>query len=373
MLRTAYLTWVKNLDSEIRHAGPAAVNFTSSATRRDEAAFHALLHPPKGLFNDPVFKASAEWGHPGLQQAIATAYGVPSQHILTVEGASLAMFLVCRALLKPDDFALVEWPTYEPFLAAVDAAYAKTLSLWRDPRTMRLSPAVLETMLRRTGARAVILSNPHNPSGVLIPDEELRKLAETAARFHAPLIVDEIFRDLVPGAGATFPIHENIVAIGSLSKTYGLSPLRCSWITASDAHLETIRNVWVGIGNIGSQVTQAIATLVLRKRPAFQRFAQQTNRAANAEAARQLRSLAEEKLIELPPESATGVYFPRLAGMRDTAEAAAALRKKHIFVVPGHFFGAPEHIRIGVGQFENAAAVRDAFGQLAPALAKLRS
>ena len=115
------------------------------------------------------------------------------------------------------------------------------------------------------------------------------------------------------------------------------------------------------------------ATLVLRKRSSFQRFAQKTNRASNAEAARQLRALADAKLIELPPESATGVYFPRLTNVRDTAETAAALREKKVFVVPGHFFGAPEHIRIGVGQFESADAVAHGFHKLASTLRKLQA
>ncbi|MFM2125614.1 MAG: hypothetical protein RL328_2065 [Acidobacteriota bacterium] len=372
MLPTAYLAWVKNLSPELHR--PGAVNFCSSATRPNHTDVSALLNPKrKSVFTDPVFQTPAEWGHPGLHKAIAAAYRVPAKNLLTVDGASLAMFLVCRGLLQRQETALVEWPTYEPFLAAVEAAYAQPLSLWRDPRTMHLSPALLETMLRRTGARAVILSNPHNPSGVLLSNDVLHELATVAARFDAPLIVDEVFRDLVPGAGATFRVHENIVAINSLSKVYGLSSLRCSWITASERHLSRIRNAWVAIGNIGSQITEGLATLVLRQQPRFVNFAQKANRAVNAEAALQLRALADEGLIALPPESVTGVYFPRLTRAHDADAAADVLRKKKIFVVPGRFFGAPEHIRLGVGQFENAKAVRDAFAKLASALRKLPS
>src|SRR5580658_9029014 len=89
---------------------------------------------------------------------------------------------------------------------------------------------------------AVLLNNPHNPSGAMLDAHEMRRVAETALSFLATLLLDEAFIDYVPDASlvreaATQP---HLVVLRSLAKFYGCPALRVGYAVA---HPDTIQRV----------------------------------------------------------------------------------------------------------------------------------
>ncbi|HKG98567.1 MAG TPA: aminotransferase class I/II-fold pyridoxal phosphate-dependent enzyme, partial [Pyrinomonadaceae bacterium] len=110
------------------------------------------------------------YGYQPLIQSIGERYRVAAESIVTAAGTTFANHLAMAALIKPGDEVLFEHPAYEPMLAA--ARYLGA-SVKRFSRTFengfRIVPQELES-LATNSTRLIVITNLHNPSGVLIDD-----------------------------------------------------------------------------------------------------------------------------------------------------------------------------------------------------------
>jgi hypothetical protein len=90
----------------------------------------------------------------------------------------------------------------------------------------------------RSGARGIVLTNPHNPSGVSSDRDTLKQVAELAQQWEAWLIVDEVYLDFVTlcrgqegWTAARF--GPRVITTSSLTKVYGLGASRVGWMIAN--------------------------------------------------------------------------------------------------------------------------------------------
>lgn len=151
-----------------------------------------------------------------------------------VQGIQLVLHL-CTA---PGDGIVVHTPAYPPFLHSVEdsgrrivrvVARADAVSGWRFDHDE------LDARLAVEPARVLLLSHPHNPTGYVFSDDELRQLAAIAERHDLLIISDEIHADLVfgaePGAvGRHAPMAlfapDRTVTLQAASKAFNLAGLR---------------------------------------------------------------------------------------------------------------------------------------------------
>ena len=287
-------------------------------------------------------------GFPPLVEAIASRYGVVSERVATAIGTSGANFLVALALVERGRDVLVERPAYDPFLGVGRALGANIVRFERrfedrfviDPDLVRRALTPSTTL--------VVITRPHNPTGGSASDEAIAQVARDAARQGAHVLVDEVYLDAALGCGArpAALLADNIISTNSLTKSYGLAPLRCGWAIASPQVAERIRrarDVVDGTGAIPAERMSVIAFGQLEQLWArAQRFI--TPNLQQYEA-----FLNSTPQVEGFAERGT-VTFPRLRSGQDTRTFAdILLREYHTGVVPGHFFEAPAHIRIGLG------------------------
>ena len=153
----------------------------------------ADLDPEPG---DVQVNGATRDGYPPLLEVIAAQYGVSSDQVVTAPGTSGANFLAFAALIEPGDEVLVERPTYEPILAALGFLGARIQRFERRfENGYRLDLDEIRSRITdRT--RLVVLANPHNPSGVLLPQDEMAELAQISERAGARLLIDEVYRDI---------------------------------------------------------------------------------------------------------------------------------------------------------------------------------
>src|SRR5438874_2560943 len=125
-MKTGYLTWVKDLDERIDKL-ENIYDFTGSAVYEPDILPYLSWPKLRKRLQRPNY-----WGHPNLIAAIGKRYGIGKANgrpdrdrILLTNGASVAIWLVCRALLQASDHVVVEWPVYEPLLAAPDSLGAR--------------------------------------------------------------------------------------------------------------------------------------------------------------------------------------------------------------------------------------------------------
>ncbi len=285
-------------------------------------------------------------GYPPLLEAIAARYGVVPEQVVPAPGASGANFLALSALVDPGDEVLVEQPTYEPILAVLEFLGARIRRFSRRfEEGWRIDLGELKAEI--TGACLVVITNPHNPTGVLLPPDEMAEVGRIAERAGALVLIDEVYRDVWFEEAPPSHVHlgPHFVATSSLTKSYGLSGLRCGWILASPDLADRMRRAKDFMEAVDSVPGETMGAAAFRQLP---RLAERSRSILDPNV-RQVHAFLAEHADWLncvvPPRSMT--LFPRLRKEEDSDALHDWLRGWETSIVPGRFFEAPRHFRLG--------------------------
>jgi aspartate/methionine/tyrosine aminotransferase len=286
-------------------------------------------------------------GYPPLLEAIAALYGVDPDQVVTAPGTSGANFLAFAALVEPGDEVLVEQPTYEPLLAALGFLGARVRRFVRRFETgYRLDLDELGSQLMGK-VRLIVLANPHNPSGVLLAPEEVGEAARLAERAGAHLLIDEVYRDIWFGEAPPSHVHlgPNVLATSSLTKSYGLSGLRCGWVLCAPDVARRLRLVKDLMESVDSVPSDTLAVAAFRQLP---RLAARSRAILEPNIA-QVRVFlaAHEEWLDCVVPARSMTVFPRLRKQEESDSLHDWLRTRETSIVPGRFFEAPRHFRLG--------------------------
>lgn len=328
-----YMYWAKN-------QAPARYNLASSE----------VPHFPLDRFTIDVAEleldGASRYRYPPLREAIARKVGVEPERIVMADGASMANMLALGALSAPGDEVLIERPGYEPITAAARFCGARVKRFERSEPDFRIDVETLERAMTPE-TRVVAFTNLNNPSSDLTDADTLWALAGLAERHGARILIDEIFLDAAePEQTSAALLSDAFVCTGSLTKVYGLSGLRCGWIVAPPELTERIWRLNELFGVAQAHATERLSLIALAR---LEEIA-----AGNAERLARNRSLFERFVagqgrIECAPQAGGITAFPRLLdGDPDTLNQL--LRERYdTAVVPGRFFGCPQHFRVGLG------------------------
>jgi hypothetical protein len=357
---------------------------------KSDVAAYPLAKLPVRL-DDLEINGPNPYGYAPLQERLARRSGVAEECVVAAAGTSMANHLALAALLEPGDEVLIEHPTYEPILAA--ARYLGAV-VRRFPRRFEDGFAVDPAAVARAmtpATRAVVVTNLHNPSGVRVPDEVLRQVAEVAARHGAHLLVDEVYLEACfdTPVRSAFHLAPNVVATSSLTKAYGLSGLRCGWVLAAPPLARRMWRINDLHGATAAHPAERLAVAALDHLDAI--AADSRALLARNRALLDAFLAARRDLAWVPPAAGT-LVFPRLlsggslaAAPESTGGSLAAataestgrvdalcdlLRERYeTTVAPGRFFEMPEHFRIGFGG--ETAMVAEGLARLGRALDEL--
>lgn len=335
VLSSAYMEWAK----------------TRAQARFNLATSGVHPYPIRELgasLDDLELTGPSLYGYEPLQRALAAKCGVSAERVVAAVGTSLANHLAMAALVGPGDEIVMERPVYEPLLALARYLGAEVKPFERSPgAAFRIDP---EEVRRRITARTrlIVFSNLHNPSGSLTDERTLEELGDVAQQAGARVLVDEVYLEMVWDRAARSAIHlgSGFVVTGSLTKAYGLGGLRCGWILAEP---ELARRIW-RLGDLFAVIpahpAERLSVLALQR---LDRIAARARSLLETNRALLHRFLdSRDDLSVARPEFGT-VAFPRWLG-GDTDRLCALLRETYeTTVVPGTFFGMPEHFRIGIG------------------------
>jgi aspartate/methionine/tyrosine aminotransferase len=258
-------------------------------------------------------------------------------------------FLVMAALLAPGDRMLVESPAYEPMYRSAELVGSGVDFFERRyEEAYRVDPErVAAALTPRT--RLVLITNLHNPSGAFTDEPTLREVGRVAEQAGARVLVDEVYLDTaadgpVRPAAARSPVF---ISTSSLTKSYGLAGLRCGWVLAAPDVAERVRRARDIVDGTGAFPAERLSVLAFSM---LDRLAQRARGilAANGAAAGEF--LARHPELEFVLPGAGTVVFPRLRGVADAGPFVEKLAQQfQTDVVPGHFFQAPAHFRLGFG------------------------
>jgi len=181
-------------------------------------------------------------GIPRLKEAVArrcAAYNrlpVGPENVLVTSGATGAFEVVCKSFIHPGDRVVMFEPIYQYHVRQARHAGADVRFVPLAPPEWDFDPAVLEDALSG-GARLLVLSNPHNPTGKVFTSAELAVVAELCIRHDVVAVVDEVYEYILgPGMEhtslAALPgMFERTVSLSSASKTFFVTGWRVGWLT----------------------------------------------------------------------------------------------------------------------------------------------
>ena len=152
-------------------------------------------------------------------------------------GGKNILFLLAQAAFEAGDRVAMFAPYWVSFPDQVRLAGAQPVILpTREEEGFLPRAAVLERALSEGGVKAVILNSPCNPTGAVIPQEEVERFAEVARRHDLLLIYDETYEFFHYGSApfASFApmasyFKENLVLVGSFSKSYAMTGWRVGY------------------------------------------------------------------------------------------------------------------------------------------------
>ncbi|MEO2149366.1 MAG: pyridoxal phosphate-dependent aminotransferase [bacterium] len=292
--------------------------------------------------------------------------GIPAHpdQVLATDGAASALWASCRAMLAAGDEAITFDPVDFLLPHCCEVAGATVVRCPLEPISGAIPEGSLEQLIgART--RAILLCNPHNPTGRVLRREELQRVAALAVKHDLLIISDEVWGGIILGDVPMISIGSlgedvarRTITVSGFSKTYGLAGLRIGFIhcgsrTLADQVLEASGAPRTTFG--ASVVSQVAAVAAMRDGQQWRdEFLQHLRR---------LRKIGASRLDALdgfrcPEPEGTYLLFPeiRSTGMSATELAGQLETKARVAVVPGEerWFGAGArgHIRLSFATSE---------------------
>jgi aspartate/methionine/tyrosine aminotransferase len=326
--------------------------------------------------NDLVLCYAAHRGDGELRAAIAAASdGVRADDVIAVPGAAAALFIINSSLLDAGTAMVVARPNYVTNIETprLIRCVMKFLDLKFENRFEMDMDEVKALVTPET--KLISLTYPHNPTGAVMTEKQLRELIEIAERQGCYLLVDETYRDLhreaCPPLAAS--LSERAISVSSLSKAYGLPGIRMGWIITRNRDLQEL--FLAGKEQIficNSVVDEEIARRVLEER---ETLLADIRKRLDENFTIVCDWMKKEKNLEWVQPEGGVVSLPRMkegAPINTEKFYRILLEKFATYVGPGHWFGMSDrYFRLGYGwepKDKVAAGVKNVSAALAESL-----
>ena len=245
--------------SPMRKFHPLAV----AAEQREKKIYHLNIGQPDIATPSAYFEAVRKYdpqtlaydaspGNPELIRAVQNYYAglgvdLESRDILITTGGSEALLLTCLSILDPYTEVIIPEPYYPNYTTFVHAAGGVIRALPTNPwEGYRYAKRERIESLITKNTRAILITNPGNPTGVVLDREEMRMIADIAKEHDLFLICDEVYREFcydekfgVPTMARFHDIDDNLVIIDSVSKRFSACGARVGCVVTKNPELQS--------------------------------------------------------------------------------------------------------------------------------------
>lgn len=294
-------------------------------------------------------------GAPGLRQEICRIYSsIQPGQVLVHAGAEEAVFLFMHAALRAGDHVIVHTPCYQS-LAEVARSIGCEITPWSSAEAngWALDIDDLKRAIR-SNTKAVVINTPHNPTGFLMTKDDFLEVNRIAQERGIVVFSDEVYRECEYSSADCLPsacdINEQAVALGVLSKTYGLPGLRIGWVATHNAEIYSRMAMLKDYTTICSSApSEFLAELALRHR--------QTIAQRNIDIIKGNLAVLDDfftrhaGLFSWVRPQAGPIAFPRLLKGDVESFCQELVNKVGALLLPGTVYDDKEnHFRIGFGR-----------------------
>lgn len=202
-------------------------------------------------FDSRTLEYAESPGKPVLINAIRNYYhglgvDLEDRDVLITTGGSEALLLTCLSILDPYTEVIIPEPYYPNYTTFVHAAGGVIRALPTNPwEGYRYAQRERIESLITKNTRAILITNPGNPTGVVLDEKEMRMIADIAKERGLFLICDEVYREFcyddkfgVPTMARFRDIDENLVIIDSVSKRFSACGARVGCVVTRNRELQ---------------------------------------------------------------------------------------------------------------------------------------
>lgn len=184
-------------------------------------------------------------GQPRLREAIAKKmarqYGLPvdaAAEVTVTHGATEGLFATVFALVNPGDEVILFEPCYDTYVPVVQmAGGVPRFYTLRSPHWSIDRGELARLFSKKT--RLLLLNNPHNPTGKVYAEQELRMIADLCQEYDVIAVTDEVYEHIVFNGRKHCPLAAlpgmagRTVTISSAGKTFSMTGWKVGWAIAS--------------------------------------------------------------------------------------------------------------------------------------------
>ena len=168
------------------------------------------------------------------------------EDVLITTGGSEALLLTFLSILDPYTEVIIPEPYYPNYTTFVHAAGGRIRALHTSPEEgYRYADRKRIEKLITNNTRAIMITNPGNPTGVVLDESEMRMIADIAKEHDLFLICDEVYREFcyddkygVPTMGRYRDIDDNLIIIDSVSKRFSACGARVGCVVTKNKDLQ---------------------------------------------------------------------------------------------------------------------------------------
>jgi len=257
--------------ARVADIAPFHVMEVQTAARALEAAGRSVVHmeigEPDFPTPAPVIAAAqaaiaagdlyytSALGLPALREAIAGHYRdhygvtVAPERIVVTAGSSAALLLVMALLVNRDERILMSDPGYPCNRHFVRVLEGAPVGVPVGPESNYQLTADLIARHWTPDTRGALIATPSNPTGTVVPPDELRRIAGVVAARGGQLIVDEIYLGLTYGLAAgqkpqsALALADDAFVVSSFSKYFNMTGWRLGWLVAPERHVRDLEKL----------------------------------------------------------------------------------------------------------------------------------
>ena len=292
---------------------------------------------------------TSNYGLPELRRELAkyleSHYGLdydPDTQLLITAGVSEAFDLALRAIVNQGDEVIMPDPCYVAYLpCTLLAGGVPVLVPTSEANNFEIKASDIESRITER-TKAILIGYPANPTGAVMPGEELNRISEIARRYNLLVISDEIYGRLVYGIEytcfASLPnAKEHTILLGGFSKAYAMTGWRVGYAAAEPEIIEAMLKV--------HQYTMLCAPIM------GQMAAIEALKAGEADVIRMVKEYDRRRRVIVKGLNDIGLAcfepkgafyaFPsiKVTGMTSEEFAEKLLMEEKVAVVPGSVFG----------------------------------
>ena len=347
---------MKYVRMPIEIESPEQMGYSTIKNNLSESSYTDTIFKNLNLnMNELVICYGDHVGHPGLRAEIlkGESGNLGIDDVLVTAGAASALFIVSTSLLEAGDELVVAKPNYATNIETPKAIGASIKYL---PMTFENNFQVDLNELKKLitpKTKLVSLTCPHNPTGTMISEADLKEIIKMVEASNAFLLFDETYRDMsfkfkLPIAAS---LSDRVISVSSLSKTYGLPGIRIGWLMTQNKKLQDLflaakEQIFI----CGSVVDEEIAYRYLARRndyfPAIKKDMLEKFEITK-------KWMNQQNIFEWIEPSGGVVCFPRFKkdfNFDSEKFYRILLEDYKTYVGPGHWFEESDrHFRLGFG------------------------